>query len=288
MLLSEAFEEYRRNVIVMKNLSPKTEEAYRYARNSLLNVLGDVDITELSLDLVRSWREKCLKKCSQVTIRNYIVCLRCVLQYMKQSGNDCINHDLIVVPQREKKVPKFITPEQVSLLIDSCNKVRGMSRQKKARNKLIFSLLFASGIRVSELIALNRDDLRDGRFTVVGKGSKPRLCFYDERTERLLREYLDLRSDGLQALLVTYGEAVSRMSPGDVRRVFQNASKRSGIEGLRPHTMRHSYATSLMSSGMHIYTLSRLMGHSSIQTTQIYLTVTDPQLQEEYSKYHTV
>lgn len=287
MLISEAFEDYRRNVVVMKNLSPKTEEQYRYALNSIVRSLGNVDIENLTLEDIREWREKSLKHCSQITLRNYIVCLRCVLLYLSRTGVPCVSYELITVPKRERKVPKVICPEDVERLIESCG-CKGMSAERSARNKLIFSLLYASGIRVSELVALNRSDLRDGRFTVVGKGGKPRLCFYDDRTNLLLAEYLRLRKDGLPALFVTYGTTLSRMSPGDVRKTFRNAGRRTGIEGLHPHTLRHSYATSLMSAGMHIYTLSRLMGHSSIQTTQQYLHVTDPILQEEYQRYHTV
>ena len=278
MTLSEACEAYRRDVIIFQNQSKKTEENHCVAAKSLLDHVGDIDISALQFEHVRKWKESLDKTRSPATVRNYIIKLRVILAHTLKSGEKCLDPELIAVPKRPEKVPTFLTNAQVTKLISSTNKIK---------NKAIVSLLYASGIRISELCQLDKDDLRDdGTFTVVGKGGKPRLCFIDERTKTLIDIYLESRTDNNPALfLAEYGN--KRITSGTIQDTFKSIRKRSGIE-CSPHTLRHSFATNLMQNGMHIYTVSKLLGHASIQTTQIYLHVTDLHLEKDYRKYHTV
>lgn len=198
--------------------------------------------------------------------------------YLRKLKIDTLDPDFVPIPKRENKLPSWIEPEEVTKLISYSN----------TRGKAIISLLYSSGIRVSELCQLNRDDLHDGRFTVVGKGNKPRICFYDARTSILLQRYLKKRTDNHPALFIQRVGGL-RMNKSNIEDVFKSARSKAGFtKPITPHTMRHSFATQLMQSGMPIYSLSRLMGHSSIQTTGIYLHVSDPRLEEEYLKYHVI
>lgn len=273
MTISEAFEAYRIDVVVFKNQSSKTEENHIIAQHALVRFFGDIDVTSLTFEDVRQWKTHLDKTRSQDTVRNYIIKLRVVLGYLRTRGYDVIEPSTIPVPKRLNKPPKCISSQDVKTLIDATPNIR---------SKAIISLLYSSGIRVSELCSLNRDDLHNKRFTIHGKGNKSRLCFYDTRTNVLLRQYLATRIDSSPALFYT---PQGRISPGTVQELFKRLRKKTGIEGVHPHTLRHTFATELMQNGMHIYNIARLMGHNSIQTTQIYLTVSDPRLEEDYRRF---
>lgn len=276
MRLSEAFDAYCADVIVFSNQSNKTEENHMVTKKNLISYMGDVEIEDLNFQSIREWKQYLQASRSADTVRNYIIKLRVVLAYLKKQGYKVVDPDLIAVPKRITKAPVCITKEQVTELIYSTPVLRC---------KLIISLLYASGIRVSELCALNRDQLRNGRFTVTGKGGKSRICFYDQRTAHLLDVYLKTRVDNNPALFYT---VQGRIKPGTVQDLFKRLRKRTGIENIHPHTLRHTFATELMQSGMNIYNVSKLLGHTNIQTTSIYLHVTDPHLEAEYEKYHRV
>jgi len=156
-----------------------------------------------------------------------------------------------------------------------------------SRNKAIIALLYSSGIRVSELCALNIADIRGDTFTVNGKGNKLRPCFIDKRAKYWLEVYLSERTDNHEALFLT--QTGERMTCGRVQEIFKYMRKAANIkEPIHPHTMRHSYAVNLLKNGCHLFTLSKLMGHSSVQTTQAYLQLEDPELKEAYLRYHTI
>jgi len=279
MLLSVAFACYARNVIAFRNQSKKTEEHHLVTLKSLVGYLGDIPITCLSFDKVRDWKLSMeARNLSAITIRGYLIKLRVVLAYLHSKGYSVLPPEQIPLPKRVDRVPDIVSPEQVQLLINST---------RKARNKAIISMLYSTGLRVSELCALNRIDIQEDYFTVIGKGGKSRICFIDKRTRRLLNRYLSKRSDNDPSLFIS-PLIGARMTPGGVQELFKYARKKAGFDfPVHPHTLRHSFATNLMANGCHIYTLSRLMGHASISTTQIYLHLADPQLGEEYKKYHT-
>lgn len=276
MTLSEAFDSYCMDVIVYGNQSPKTEENHRIVKKNLLEYFGDIDIATITFPMIRDWKLHLDKGRSSDTVRNYIIKLRVVLAYLKKQGVDCIDPDLVAVPRRHDKVPVFITKEQVALLIDCTSKIR---------NKAIISLLYSSGVRVSELCRLDIGDIKEGRFTILGKGGKARLCFVDERTQGYLKKYLRSRKDNDSALFMSGG---GRMTVGNVQEIFKCARKKAGLHDVHPHTMRHSFATNLLSTNMNLRHVQVLMGHASLETTQMYLHVTDPDLEKAYAAHHTV
>lgn len=277
MTLSEACEAYRRDVIIFQNQSKKTEENHCVAAKSLLDHVGDIDISDLQFEHVRKWKESLDKTRSSATVRNYIIKLRVILAHTLKLGLNCLDPDLIAVPKRPEKVPTFLSSGQVSQLINSTRKIK---------NKAIVSLLYGSGIRISELCALDRDSIReDGTFTVVGKGGKPRLCFTDERTRTLLQLYIETRADHNQALFLT--DHGKRITPGTIQETFKSVRKSAGIE-CSPHTLRHSFATNLLKNNANMRYVQVMLGHQSLQTTQMYTHVVDLDLQEVYRTHHTV
>lgn len=276
MRLSEAFELYRTDVIAFRNQSSKTEENHLVAMKSIIRFMGDIDVSNITFEQVRNWKQHLEKNRSDATVRNYIIKLRVVLAYLQVKGVKSLDPNLIPVPKKTQSVPVFLNKEQVTLIINST---------KRIKNKAIVSILYASGVRISEMCSLNRDSIRERMFTLIGKGGKARLCFIDERSETLLNLYLEGRDDNNPALFLT--DAGKRITPGVVQETFKSIRKSTGIE-CHPHTLRHSFATNLLQSNTNLYYVSKLLGHSQLNTTQQYLHLVDHDLREIYKKHHTV
>lgn len=274
MTLTDAFELYRLEHIIFSGQSSSTEENHNVCLRALVLFCGDIPIEALTFERVRRWKEWLDKSRSPATARNYIVKLRVVLAYLKKRGYNVLDPDLIPTPKRVEVVPEFLTKEQVVTLIASTARIK---------NKAIISLLYASGIRVSELCALNRGSIQDSRFTVIGKGGKPRLCFIDERTKTLIDLYLEERTDNIPALFLT--DARQRITPGVIQETFKSVRKISGINA-HPHTLRHSFATDLLVNNANMRYVQAMLGHSSLQTTQMYTHVVDNDLQAVYEAHH--
>lgn len=289
MRISEAFDMYKDDFILFSNQSPKTVEMHELAKTNLLKFfkakigVEDLELNQFTVGIAQKW--KCWLEYDgenqrrQNTVRGYIIKLRDVLRYCNKRGVECLDVDLIPVPKRQSVVPTFLTAEEVRAMIEhACN----------PRAKFIISLLYASGIRLSELLSLNRDQIVEKRFTVIGKGDKPRLCFIDDRTEQLMNEYLATRTDRNDALVISF-EHKDRMTATNVQLVVRNAARRAGInKKVTPHTLRHSYATNFLKNNGNMRYLCQSMGHVSMDTTAMYAHVVDADLEDQYRKFHTI
>lgn len=278
MLLSEAFNQYTQDVIVFANQSPKTEENHLVCLHALLLQFGDIDIETLTFPMIRSWKIQLEKTRSPSTVRNYIIRLRVVLAYMENQGYNVTSTAIIPVPKRVDHVPSHISKEDVGKLIQGAVRLR---------SKAIISLLYASGIRVTELCNLNIADLHDQSFTVIGKGGYARLCFIDNRTQKLIDKYLETRTDANPALFLSQSGA--RLSATNVQLLVRLAAQRSGLgKSITPHTLRHTFATELLKSNTNMRYVQALLGHRSLQTTQMYTHVVDKDLESIYRAKHRV
>lgn len=276
MTLSEAFQAYASDVIAFLNQSPKTEENHFVVLKSLVSHFGDVDISTLTFRDIRDWKIELERNRSPVTVRNYIIKLRVVLAYLTRLKVPCLSPDEIPVPKKVDTVPSYLTKEQIAECI---------KRTCKIKNKAIVSLLYSSGIRVSELCALNRDQVSRDTFTIIGKGGKARLCFIDIRTRTLIDLYLQTRQDNNPALFLTDGG--KRIRPGTVQETFKSIRKQTGFE-CHPHTIRHSFATNLLQTNTNLYYVSKMLGHAQLTTTQQYLHSVDFDLEKIYKKHHVI
>jgi site-specific recombinase XerD len=287
--LSAAFIMYCRDVIVFRNQSAKTEEAHNVALKSLITFLGgDIELSALTFDVVREWKISLEKRnLNPETIRGYLIKVRVVLNYMRLKGSDCLDPSEIPLPMRRQSVPHVLSPLEVQKLIDALDKYKRSNKLNKLRNKAIISLLYSTGLRVNELCGLNRSDISEDYFTVIGKGGKSRICFIDARSRFLLRDYISQRKDNDPALFVS--SLNHRVHPGNVQEVFKYARAKAGFDWpIHPHTMRHSFATNLLKNGASIRHIQLMMGHSSLDTTQIYLKIYDIDIIKAYRDFHTV
>lgn len=290
MLVSEAFAAYAKDIIAFKNQSRKTEENHFICMKALVRFTGDVEMQTLDFETVRRWKIDLEKTRSDLTVRNYIVRLRVVLQYLHVRRIPCLPVSQVPVPQVADKIPDFITEQEVAKLILSTSKpIKGYKIQNRLKNSAIIAVLYASGIRVSELCAMNISDIKpDGSFTVMGKGKKARLCFLDDRAITLINIYLQERDDNNIALFVSCSNG-KRITPGNVQEVFRLARKKAGFTvPIHPHTMRHSFATNLLRNNANIRYVQAMLGHRSLETTMSYTHVTDIDLQGVYKKHHTI
>lgn len=279
MLISEAFDAYRDNYIRFKNQSSRTEEIHEACKRLFLLSVPDKPVDQLTLEDIRRWHDDIAKGRRANSVRVYVIRLRAVIGYLNLLDIPCLKSQLIPVPKREATVPVYLTEAEVDAMIACAYNLR---------NAFVISLLYSSGIRLSELIALNRGQIVDRRFTVIGKGRKPRLCFIDERTEHLMDQYLKSRQDHNEALVVSF-EHKSRMTATNIQLLVRNSASRAGItKKVTPHTLRHSFATNFLKNNGNMRYLSAMLGHASLDTTMMYAHVVDHDLQRQYEKYHTI
>ena len=279
MRISEAFDMYLEDYIRAKNQSTRTEETHEACKRLLIQFLGDKELSQLSLLDVRGWRKEISKGRRPNSVRVYILRLRAVLRDCNLRDIPAIKSELVPVPKREATVPVFLTEQEVTRMIECSTSVR---------NAFVISLLYSSGIRLSELIALNRGQIVDRRFTVIGKGRKPRLCFIDQRTELLMNMYLASRKDNHEALIVS-NEFKRRMTATNIQLLVRNSASKACLnKKVSPHTLRHSFATNFLKNNGNMRYLSAMLGHASLDTTMMYAHVVDLDLQNQYEKYHTI
>lgn len=279
MRISRAFDLYRDNYMIIKKQSRRILESHDTCRRSLCQFLGDIDVAELTTEDIGRWTKELEKSRCLNTVRNYLTRLRVVLDYCQLRDIPALKAALVPIPKRDATVPIFLTENEVQAMLEASYSVR---------NAFIVALLYSSGIRLSELIQLNRGQITERRFTVIGKGKKPRLCFIDERTERLMEVYLRQRTDRSPALVVSNLHK-SRMTATNIQLLIANTAKRAGIaKHVTPHVLRHSFATNFLKNNGNMRYLSAMLGHASMDTTMMYAHVIDADLQRQYEKYHTI
>ncbi len=288
MKISEAFDAYKNNYLLPKHYSKRLIETHDYIRRDLILKIGDKKIKNLTLKDISDWaktieyqhnKDGTERRKATNTMRSYLTRVRAVIKYMCLLGEKCVDYHLVPVPKCEQVKVNFITPDEVTMMIEAAYSIR---------NAFVISLLYSSGIRLSELIQLDRDSIKNRSFTVVGKGNKIRICFIDQRTEYLMDQYLSSRNDCSEALVISnvYKERISRTN---VQLLVKNTARRAGLtKKVTPHTMRHSFATNFARNNGNMRYLCRLLGHSTMTTTMAYTHVTDNDLKSQYDKFHSV
>lgn len=199
--------------------------------------------------------------------------------------------ELAKVPERHLDL---ITSAELERLmtapLEACEKEKDEDKKiRLLRDNAILQLLFSTGLRVSELCGLNNDlDLTRDEFSIRGKGEKVRVVFLSEESKEAVRAYLKARKDLLDALFVDGTEKKPhRITPRDIQRHIKKYAAIAGITSkVTPHTMRHVFATDLLTNGADIRSVQQLLGHASISTTQIYTHITDAHLREVHKKFH--
>jgi site-specific recombinase XerD len=273
---------------IEKNRSPKTRENYERCLRKFLQLTGIRSPENITAAAVRNFRlqlaREPLKKNTQ---SYYVIALRNFLKYLAKL-------DYKVLPPEKIELPK-INRSDIEIL-DYNDLERLLSAPKKKnlrdlRDRAIIEVLFSTGLRLSELCSLNRDiDWQRGEISVRGKGGKLRVVFLSSSAKTALKDYLEKRSDILDALFVSLnksGKIIGRITPRAVERLIDARAREAGIaKRIHPHMLRHAFATDLLINGADLRSVQALLGHSSISTTQIYTHLTNKELREVHEAFH--
>lgn len=300
MYLSELIIDFIEHVEVERGRSQKTAENYHLYLQRLIEFAGDIEVHKVTSELVRKWRlwlnryeNDAGDTLSPITQSYHLIALRSFLGYCSKRDIETLTPEKIELPKTKRKQVSFLTQEETERIMATV----GSKTAQDLRDKAILELLYSSGLRVSELVGLNRDhiNLNRGEFMVRGKGQKDRPVFISPEATECLVAYLETRTDDAKPLFIRYSGAKTgdsdgesfRLTPRSVQRIVSFYAKLAGItKQVSPHTLRHSFATDLLMNGADIRSVQSMLGHSNIATTQVYTHVTDQHLREVHRKFH--
>lgn len=300
--ISDLLMDYIEHLEVERGRSSKTAENYRLYLERFVEFSGDITVDNITTEVLRKyrlWLNRYIndngESMATITQSYHLIALRGFLGYISKRDIASLSPEKIELPKISRKQVTFLTYDEISRLLDS---VPDDGAPQNLRDKALIEMLFSSGLRVSELVNLNRDHINIGRreFMVRGKGQKDRPVFISQRAAEQIKTYLATRSDSLPALFINYSRNNTtsnsgdyrRLSPRSIQRIIQKYAKIAGItKHVSPHTMRHSYATDLLMNGADIRSVQSMLGHSNISTTQVYTHITDQHLRDVYEKYHS-
>lgn len=228
------------------------------------------------------------KKYQAKSITRMISALRSFFKYLKKEDRVDTNPlDLITSPKVEKKLPKYLTINDVEKILNAPD----MSNKVGVRDAFILELLYVTGIRVSELtsIKLNDISMSEKKIKIMGKGSKERIVYYGSRCQDLLNKYLKIRKEFLRLpndflILSNMGK---QMSTREIRNIINRLKAKAGIDiNISPHTFRHTFATHMLNEGADLRSVQELLGHENLSTTTIYTHLTNEKLRKTYLTTH--
>lgn len=289
---------------IEKGRSVKTVENYdRYLTRFLVHTKISVPqkLTEPLVREFRLWLNRqpgATGDMKKKTQNYYLIALRAFLKYLRKQGITSLEPERIELAKVGGRDLDLITADELNRLMQ----IPKGSELGALRDRAILELLFSTGLRVSELCALNADiDLSRDEFSVRGKGDKVRVVFLSPSAKQAVGAYLKARGDMSEALFVSYGKKYAkpaqgrsalggdlpRMTPRSVERLVKSCATKAGItRKVTPHVIRHSFATDLLENGADLRSVQALLGHANIATTQVYTHVTDKHLREVHKAFH--
>lgn len=303
MFVTDMINDFLESLEVEAGRSRYTTRNYELYLERLIEFGGEElkpsDIDEEWLRKYRLWLNRYQtpqKKGLSVATQSYhLIALRGFLKYLAKRHIKSLDPSLVDLPRSHRPQVTFLHVDEIEAILNQIP----VDTETGLRDRAILELLFSTGLRISELIALNRDsvNLERKEFMVRGKGQKDRPVFVSDTAALAVADYLSERKDSLPALFLnnsknqplagTSGD-YRRLTPRSVERIINKYVRAAGItKHVTPHTLRHSFATDLLMNGADLRSVQSLLGHSNISTTQIYTHVTDPHLKEIHEKFHS-
>jgi site-specific recombinase XerD len=299
--LEQMKREFLEYIEIEKGRSLKTIENYDHYLTRFLNFSNVKKADEITEDLVREFRlwlnrqstgnnRATGETLSKKTQNYYLIALRAFLKFLARRGVKSLAPERIELAKVAERSLDIITREELERLLLAPSG----EDLKSLRDRAILRLLFSTGLRVSELCSLSVDvDLSHGEFSIRGKGGKVRVVFVSDEAKSAVKAYLSRRKDLNNALFVQVGKEVNSREPAplsrrSIERIVKSYAIRAGIgKKVTPHTVRHVFATDLLSNGADLRSVQMLLGHSNISTTQIYTHITDKHLRDTHKKFHS-
>lgn len=288
---------------IEKGLASKSQENYGRFLNKFISWLKDQKLDslrphELTAEHVWDYRVY-LSRGSKTPLKRstqnyYLIAVRALLNYFAEK-------DIMALPSEKIKLARDKVERQVRFLsVEQLEKLFKAPDEKTPaglRDRAILEIFFSTGMRISELVSLSRDQARvkpgmkELELGIVGKGGKARTVYFSERALQALARYLKTRSDNEKALFINYRAkpgSPKRLTPRSIETMIKRAALKAGlpVDMITPHVLRHSFATDLLSQGVDLRTIQEFLGHRHIAATQIYAHVTSKKLREIHKKYH--
>lgn len=302
MYTSELLTDFIEHLEVEGGRSIKTSENYYLYISRFIEFSDDIKVEKITSEVMRKYRLWLNRYTNPrgealgvMTQSYHLIALRRFLTYLARRDIASLAPNKIDLPKTSRKQVTFLHYDEIARLTESID----TSSQAGLRDRAIIELLFSSGLRVSELVNLNRDHINTKRreFMVRGKGQKDRPVFISQSAAEHIETYLEARTDLLQPLFISYSNKnkhldtsgdFRRLTDRSIQRLVSKYAKLAGItKHVSPHTMRHSFATDLLMNGADIRSVQSMLGHSDISTTQVYTHVTDAHLREVHEKFHS-
>lgn len=322
--------EYLEYLEIERNRSQLTIRNYDHYLNRFLDWSMARSPKDITSELVKKFRlylnrcrDKKGKALQKATQDYYIIALRGFLKYLAKQDIETLASEKVELGKTAEREVEFLDAEEIKRLLNvttvgngrtegdasMCRLQYARSLFSDLRDKAIIELLFSTGLRVSELVNLNRENinLKRGEFSIRGKGNKIRLVFISDSAKKALLNYISKRKDLDPALFINFRKKNAshfnnkknkskstktnrpqRLTPRSIQRIVKNRAVKTGIvKKVTPHTLRHSFATDLLTNGADIRSVQTMLGHSSITTTQIYTHITDKRLKDIHKKFHS-
>ncbi len=307
--LSACIEEYLEYLTIERQVSPFTIRNYRFYLLKFSTWLNkfypDKDLNTVTSKMLKTYRvylaqtkDKKGEYLAPVTQGYYVIALRSMLRYLIRQDYEVVSPERLELPKGKEHSIKFLDYGDVERMIAACD----VTTIQGLRDRVIMETLFSTGLRVSELVSLNKTtvNLESREFGVVGKGRKVRVVFLSDRAAQWIEKYLRERNDHHHPVFIRHsgtkpaiddpkaGEKL-RLTTRTVQRIIGKYGRLAHLPySITPHVMRHSFATDLISHGAGLREVQEMLGHKNIATTQIYTHVTNPQLKSVHQKYHSV
>ena len=327
ILLQEHIQDFLVDVLIEKNQSKKTKINYEHYLKRFLSFIGEEATPDkITLPKVKAYRlyltevtDKNGVFLSQKTQGYHVIALRALLKYLRKNDVETLAPEKVEVGKSESRHVEYLTREELDRLFQSVEDVfikkeaevlsnpktknpetqLATLRLRKLRDRAILEMLYSTGLRVSELTNLQRNevDLERKEFAVTGKGRKRRIVFLSDIATGHIQSYLSARADNYKPLFLNYSRRLKnsdiladeerRLSSVSVETIVRTYAAHAGIiKHVTPHVLRHSFATELLYNGADIRSVQEMLGHASITTTQIYTNITNKHLREIHTKFH--
>lgn len=301
MLFIKAKTDFLEYLEIEQNRSQKTIANYDHYLTRLTDFAGDIKVTDIDAEMIRKWRlwlnrlgTNTSDELQKSTQNYHLIALRSFLKYCAKRDIKALPADKVELARTVRKQVTFLSAEDVGRLFEEAN----IETQNGLRDRAILELLFSSGLRVSELVGLDKDhiNLKRREFMVRGKGQKDRPIFISVDAALWIERYLAKRTDNAKPLFIRYSGRKTvdlsgnfyRLTARSVQRMVARYALLAGItKHVSPHTLRHSFATDLLMNGADLRSVQELLGHSNVSTTQIYTHVTNPQLKKIHDQFHS-
>lgn len=264
----------------LEGKSVETVKRYRYELNRLLSYINKaiVDVTDIDISqYLRVYKN--LRSVSNQTLKNVRSVYSSFFAWLRDRDRIRINPMALVEDIKVEQVLKRpYSDEERERMLRECQTLR---------DKAMMEFLYSTAVRVSELAALNRDDIRwtSKDLIVFGKGSKERTVYLNDRTNMYMKEYLESRTDVNPALFVSLRAPHKRLTKSGIETMIRETGKRSGVVKAHPHRFRRTAATNALNRGMPVQEVAQMLGHAKLETTMVYCTVNADGVKYHHNKY---